>query len=168
MGCAATAPQRLTEGFGFGSGMIIACMKPRSRDRSPHSVADDFFHGQLKEWILSRGTRFGQRPHPTMSKAEIGSRYDRFRREFYSWPSIARRFWANRSHPLVYLSMNLSLWRLYQSKPQRAPRRLPLKLYSIFSAILPNCPPSFIRRCAAEASANGKTWSITGCSSASL
>lgn len=57
--------------------------------------------------------------HPVMSKAEIEARYDRFRRKFYSWSSIARRFWANRSHPFYYLGMNLHLRRLYQTKSQR-------------------------------------------------
>ena len=57
--------------------------------------------------------------HPVMSKAEVEARYDRFRRKFYSWSSIARRFWANRSHPFYYLGMNLHLRRLYQTKSQR-------------------------------------------------
>jgi radical SAM superfamily enzyme YgiQ (UPF0313 family) len=63
--------------------------------------------------------------HPTMNKEEIEARYDRFRRQFYSWPSIAKRFWANRTHPLLYLSMNLHLWWLYHVQPRRAPRCLP-------------------------------------------
>jgi radical SAM superfamily enzyme YgiQ (UPF0313 family) len=60
--------------------------------------------------------------HPTMTKEEVEEGYDRFRRSFYSWKSIARRFWANRSHPLMYLGMNLNLWWLYQAQPARAPR----------------------------------------------
>ncbi len=75
-------------------------------------------------WGQYTGTNMVWR-HPTMSKAEMEAGYDRFRRRFYSWPSIARRFWGNRSHPLSYLSMNLTLWWLYQSKPQRALRCLP-------------------------------------------
>ena len=75
-------------------------------------------------WGQYTGTNLVWR-HPKMSKAEVEAGYDRFRRRFYSWPSIARRFWANRSHPLVYLSMNLSLWFLYQTRPNRALRCLP-------------------------------------------
>jgi radical SAM superfamily enzyme YgiQ (UPF0313 family) len=75
-------------------------------------------------WGQYTGTNLVWR-HPTMSKAEVEAGYDRFRRQFYSWLSIARRFWANRSHPLYYLSMNLHLWWLYQTRPQRAPRCLP-------------------------------------------
>lgn len=63
--------------------------------------------------------------HPAMTKDEVEAYYDRFRRRFYSWSSIAKRFWANRSHSLYYLSMNLHLWWLYQTRPQRAPRCLP-------------------------------------------
>ncbi len=70
-------------------------------------------------WGQYTGTNLVWR-HPTMSKAEVEARYDRFRRKFYSWSSIARRLWANRSHPFYYLGMNLHLWRLYQTKPQRA------------------------------------------------
>ena len=75
---------------------------------------DDF------RWSQYTGTSLVWR-HPTMSKEEIEARYDRFRRQFYSLPSIARRFWANRAHPFYYLSMNLNLWWLYQAMPQRAP-----------------------------------------------
>jgi radical SAM superfamily enzyme YgiQ (UPF0313 family) len=75
-------------------------------------------------WGQYTGTNLVWR-HPVMSKVEIEARYDRFRRQFYSWPSIARRFWANRSHPLVYISMNLHLWWLYNVQPRRAPRCLP-------------------------------------------
>jgi len=75
-------------------------------------------------WGQYTGTNLVWR-HPNMSKAEAEACYDRFRRRFYSWPSIAKRFWANRSHPLIYLSMNLHLWWLYQTRPQRAPRCLP-------------------------------------------
>jgi hypothetical protein len=56
-----------------------------------------------------------------MGKAQLEGAYDEFRRRFYSWPSIARRFWANRSHPFVYALMNLHLWRIYREIPQRAP-----------------------------------------------
>jgi hypothetical protein len=74
-------------------------------------------------WGQYTGTNLVWR-HPTLSKDEAEARYDRFRRRFYSWPSIAKRLWANRTHPLYYLSMNLHLWWLYQTKPQRAPRCL--------------------------------------------
>jgi radical SAM superfamily enzyme YgiQ (UPF0313 family) len=69
-------------------------------------------------WGQYTGTHMVWR-HPTMSKAEVEARYDRFRRQFYSWTSIARRFWANRSHPVLYLSTNLNLWQIYRSMPQR-------------------------------------------------
>jgi radical SAM superfamily enzyme YgiQ (UPF0313 family) len=75
-------------------------------------------------WGQYTGTNLVWR-HPTMSKAEIEAGYDRFRRGFYSWSSIAKRFWANRAHPLIYLGMNLDLWWLYHTQPQRAPRCLP-------------------------------------------
>ncbi|HVF57142.1 MAG TPA: radical SAM protein [Pyrinomonadaceae bacterium] len=75
-------------------------------------------------WAQYTGTNLVWR-HPTMTKAEVEAGYDRFRRRFYSWSSIARRFWSNRAHPLYYLSMNLHLWWLYHSRPQRAPRCLP-------------------------------------------
>jgi radical SAM superfamily enzyme YgiQ (UPF0313 family) len=75
-------------------------------------------------WGQYTGTNLVWR-HPSMSKAEIEARYDRFRRQFYSWPSIARRFWANRSHPLVYISMNMHLWWLYHIRPRQTLRCLP-------------------------------------------
>lgn len=75
-------------------------------------------------WGQYTGTNLVWR-HPAMSKAEAEAGYDRFRRRFYSWSSIGRRFWANRAHPLYYLSMNLHLWFLYQTRPLRAPRCLP-------------------------------------------
>src|SRR5262245_31705395 len=61
MDCVATAPRRLAEDLGFGFEMIIACLKLRSCNRSPHSIADDFINAQLKEQSVSRGSRFGQR-----------------------------------------------------------------------------------------------------------
>jgi radical SAM superfamily enzyme YgiQ (UPF0313 family) len=75
-------------------------------------------------WGQYTGTNLVWR-HPTMSKEEAEAGYDRFRRQFYTWPSIARRFWANRSHPLYYLSMNLHLWWLYHVQTRQAPRCLP-------------------------------------------
>ena len=46
--------------------------------------------------------------HPTMSRAEIHEHYDALSRRFYSWRSIAARFWGNLRHPLFYLGMNLA------------------------------------------------------------
>jgi len=48
--------------------------------------------------------------HPTITKEEIEEAYVQFRRRFYSWPSIFRRFWANRAHPLYYFGMNFTHW----------------------------------------------------------
>lgn len=62
--------------------------------------------------------------HPTMTREQVEEGYDRFRRSFYSWKSIARRFWANRSHPLMYLGMNVNMWWLCRTQPTRAPRCL--------------------------------------------
>ncbi|HEY0784214.1 MAG TPA: radical SAM protein [Thermoanaerobaculia bacterium] len=75
-------------------------------------------------WGQYTGTHMVWR-HPTMSKAEIEARYDDFRRRFYSWSSIVKRLWANRAHPLYYLTMNLHLWWLYNAEPNQAPRCLP-------------------------------------------
>ena len=75
-------------------------------------------------WGQYTGTNLVWR-HPTMSKAEIEARYDQFRRRFYSWSSIAKRFWTNRAHPLFYLSMNLHLWWLYHMQPRQPVRCLP-------------------------------------------
>ncbi|MBS1791086.1 MAG: B12-binding domain-containing radical SAM protein [Acidobacteria bacterium] len=69
-------------------------------------------------WGQYTGTNLVWR-HPNLSKEEAEARYDGFRRRFYSPTSIAKRFWANRSHPLYYLGMNLHLWRLYHTTPQR-------------------------------------------------
>lgn len=69
-------------------------------------------------WAQYTGTNLVWQ-HPAMSKVELEARYDLFRRKFYSWSSIARRFWANRSHPFYYLGMNIHLRRLYQAKSQR-------------------------------------------------
>ncbi len=55
--------------------------------------------------------------HPNMSKEELEALYIGFRRKFYSWPSIFKRFWANRAHPLYYVGMNLNnRWRVYRRK----------------------------------------------------
>jgi len=48
--------------------------------------------------------------HPNMNKEQIEESYVRFRKKFYSWPSIAKRFWANRAHPLYYFGMNFIHW----------------------------------------------------------
>ncbi len=69
-------------------------------------------------WAQYTGTNLVWQ-HPAMSKVELEARYDLFRRKFYSWSSIARRFWANRSHPFYYLGMNIHLRRLYQTMAQR-------------------------------------------------
>ncbi|HLG19040.1 MAG TPA: radical SAM protein [Bdellovibrionota bacterium] len=59
--------------------------------------------------------------HPTMSKEEIEELYIEFRQRFYAWPSIFKRFWANRAHPLYYFAMNFThWWRAYKS-PRLAP-----------------------------------------------
>ncbi len=46
--------------------------------------------------------------HPSMTQEELEEGYRRFRRKFYSYPSIFKRFWANRAHPLYYWGMNLN------------------------------------------------------------
>lgn len=48
--------------------------------------------------------------HPHISREEMEELYVNFRMKFYSWTSILRRFWANRSHPLYYLGMNYTHW----------------------------------------------------------
>ena len=59
--------------------------------------------------------------HPTIDKAEMERAYLEFRRMFYSWPSIFRRFWANRHHPLYYFGMNFThWWRAYRNPLNRA------------------------------------------------
>ena len=57
--------------------------------------------------------------HPTMSKKQIEENYDRFRKKFYSWSSIMRRFWPNRAQPMYYFAMNfIHWWRAHHvSKP---------------------------------------------------
>lgn len=60
--------------------------------------------------------------HPTMSKEEIEECYIRFRQRFYSWPSIFKRAWANRAHPLYYFGMNFThWWRAYRNDGNRHP-----------------------------------------------
>ena len=57
--------------------------------------------------------------HPTMSKEELEEIQSRFPKRFYSWSSILKRFWANRFHPLYYLTMNLAhWWRAHNRKPR--------------------------------------------------
>jgi radical SAM superfamily enzyme YgiQ (UPF0313 family) len=54
--------------------------------------------------------------HPTIGKEEMERAYLEFRRTFYRWPSIFRRFWANRHHPLYYFGMNFThWWRAYRN-----------------------------------------------------
>lgn len=48
--------------------------------------------------------------HPLFSKAEIDWEKNRLSADFYSVPSILKRFWANRKHPLYYLAMNATHW----------------------------------------------------------
>lgn len=54
--------------------------------------------------------------HPNLAKEEMEEAYVHFRRTFYSWPSIFRRYWANRHHPLYYFGMNFThWWRAYRN-----------------------------------------------------
>ncbi|MFH0799423.1 MAG: radical SAM protein, partial [Pseudomonadota bacterium] len=48
--------------------------------------------------------------HPTMNREEIETIHLRFPKRFYSWHSILKRAWANKSQPLYYFVMNLSHW----------------------------------------------------------
>lgn len=73
-------------------------------------------------WSHYTGTNLVWR-HPKMSKEDVEGGYDKFRRRFYSLPSIARRFWPNRSHPLLYLGLNLDLWRVYRSSDRQRSMR---------------------------------------------
>ena len=68
--------------------------------------------------------------HPTFEKDELERAYLEFRRKFYGMRSIAKRFWANRRHPLYYFGMNfIHMWRAYHRPhtgvryPSVAPRR---------------------------------------------
>ena len=57
--------------------------------------------------------------HPTMDVKLIEEIHLGFPKRFYSWRSILRRFWANRSQPLYYLIMNMSHhWRAHNRKPR--------------------------------------------------
>lgn len=59
--------------------------------------------------------------HPTMTKEEMEECYTAFRRRFYRWPSIFKRSWANRQHPLYYFGMNFThWWRAYRNGSRRA------------------------------------------------
>ncbi len=54
--------------------------------------------------------------HPRLEKAALEDAYLEFRRKFYGWRSIAKRFWANRRHPVYYFGMNLiHWWRAYHN-----------------------------------------------------
>jgi radical SAM superfamily enzyme YgiQ (UPF0313 family) len=46
--------------------------------------------------------------HPNFEQDELEELYFAFRRKFYSVPSIAKRFWANRRQATFYLAMNIS------------------------------------------------------------
>ncbi|MBI2061361.1 MAG: B12-binding domain-containing radical SAM protein [Nitrospirae bacterium] len=71
-------------------------------------------------WRNYSGARLVWR-HPRMSKEEMEENYIRFRKRFYSWASIFKRFWANRAHPLYYLGMNYThWWRAQRSNEGRA------------------------------------------------
>lgn len=58
--------------------------------------------------------------HPMISKDEMEQAYVELRRTFYSWPSIFKRYWANRRHPLYYFGMNFThWWRAYRNPYNR-------------------------------------------------
>jgi radical SAM superfamily enzyme YgiQ (UPF0313 family) len=61
--------------------------------------------------------------HPTLSKEQLEEMYVAFRQRFYTWPSIFRRFWANRAHPLYYFAMNFTHW--YRAYRRHGGRPLP-------------------------------------------
>jgi hypothetical protein len=70
------------------------------------------------DWEHYTGAKLVWR-HPTMSKEQIEDLYVKFRQRFYAWPSIFKRFWANRDHPLYYLGMNYThWWRAYRASHQ--------------------------------------------------
>jgi hypothetical protein len=46
--------------------------------------------------------------HPNFAQDELEELYFAFRRNFYSVPSIAKRFWANRRQAAFYLAMNIA------------------------------------------------------------
>lgn len=59
--------------------------------------------------------------HPNFDKDELEHAYLEFRRTFYSWPSIFKRFWPNRHHALYYFGMNFThWWRAYRNPNNRA------------------------------------------------
>jgi radical SAM superfamily enzyme YgiQ (UPF0313 family) len=58
--------------------------------------------------------------HPSINKEEMEHAYLEFRRTFYSWPSIFKRFWPNRHHALYYFGMNFThWWRAYRNPHNR-------------------------------------------------
>ena len=64
--------------------------------------------------------------HPTMDKEEIEKSYSEFRKRFYAWPSIMKRFWANRAHPFYYFGMNFThWWRAHRNARQAMPSVAP-------------------------------------------
>lgn len=54
--------------------------------------------------------------HPYFSKELISWEKNELSARFYSFPAIAKRFWANRRHPLYYLTLNAVNW--YKAKTQ--------------------------------------------------
>jgi len=83
------------------------------------------------EWEHYTGANLVQH-HPTMSKDQIEELYRTFPEKFYSFPSIAKRFWANRAQPLYYLTMNFThWWRTHHRRPQER---------------FPSVPPAIIDR----------------------
>lgn len=75
--------------------------------------------------------------HPTLGKEEIETAYLEFRRNFYSWPNIFKRFWVNRRHPLYYFAMNFThWWRAYRNPLNRV--RYPTVTHRAFGITVPN------------------------------
>ena len=59
--------------------------------------------------------------HPTIAKEDMERAYVELRRAFYSWPSIFKRFWANRKHPVYFFGMNFThWWRAYRNPYNKA------------------------------------------------
>jgi radical SAM superfamily enzyme YgiQ (UPF0313 family) len=49
--------------------------------------------------------------HPNIGIDEMKKLDDEIHRKYYSFSSIVKRFWTNRSHPLYYLALNYARWR---------------------------------------------------------
>jgi len=70
------------------------------------------------DWEHYTGANLVQH-HPTMSKEQVEELHLAFPKKFYTFSSIAKRFWANRSQPLYYLTMNFThWWRAHHRTPQ--------------------------------------------------